>query len=359
MRYTIILISILIFTLCGCHQNDPDKLPEINLIETHSIVSDQEIDFITHLSFDANGAIWVGTFGSGIILIDGDKATNFNTENGSLPDDRVNDIFIDYENRVWVATDEGFSLYENGLWQMYDEGNTPLNNSRITEIAWNNNDELLIGTGNTSIGGLLFRKKSGQWIKLSNSNSSLPCNLIKDIEVSEDGTFWVSTAQFTGEGGIVSVKDGSIMEVLTAENSGLLYNHVDNIELSENGIWAGYEVFIFNESGIGDGGLQQIDPVGKTASNYFPNDTELVSNRISTMKLQSTGELWFTTSIDDPLCKNCLSGIGKINTHGELIAFSALNADMDENAFFSALAEDNDEHMYVASELTIYKLSIK
>ena len=360
--FRILLLSFAALLFIGCKNQDSDPEPVIQTIklsEVHNLAMLDNEDFIVDFQFDQSGTLWVVAFWSGLYRLSGDEITSFNTSNSPLPDNRINDIFIDYLNRLWIATNNGFAKYDHETWEVYTIENTPLAIPRISQISVNKQEEILLGNGDVLNGGLLFRNQEGIWKSFTAGNSNLPCNVIYEIELTESDDFWISTAQFQGVGGVVKFENETIGQVLNVENSGLLYNHIDNIEIDEENIWIGYWAAIFNEFGVPEGGIQRVNPESNNIMSFFPNETELVSNRITAMKLHSDNSLWFATVVDDPGCENCFSGIGVIPASGNIVAVSALNSDIASNIYYTKLNEDNLGNMYVASEHSLYLLELK
>ena len=360
--FRILLLSFAALLFIGCKNQDSDPEPVIQTIklsEVHNLAMLDNEDFIVDFQFDQSGTLWVVAFWSGLYRLSGDEITSFNTSNSPLPDNRINDIFIDHLNRLWIATNNGFAKYDHETWEVYTIENTPLAIPRISQISVNKQEEILLGNGDVLNGGLSFRNQEGIWKSFTAGNSNLPCNVIYEIELTESDDFWISTAQFQGVGGVVKFENETIGQVLNVENSGLLYNHIDNIEIDEENIWIGYWAAIFNEFGVPEGGIQRVNPESNNIMSFFPNETELVSNRITAMKLHSDNSLWFATVVDDPGCENCFSGIGVIPASGNIVAVSALNSDIASNIYYTKLNEDNLGNMYVASEHSLYLLELK
>ncbi len=358
VRYIIhLLILACLLSFTACRNDDADAVPStIHLEEAHHLETMKTGNFIVDFQFAKDEILWVGTFKGGVFQLSGSEVRIFNVANSPLPDNRINDLFIDHLDRLWIATGQGFAMYDKGHWEVYTSANAPLAVDQVSEIAVNKKNEVLLGNGNVIEGGLLFRSESGNWKAYSDSNSKLPCNVIHEIEIAPDGSFWISTAQFQGKGGIVKFENEDITEVLSVENSGLLYNFVDNIEITGQDIWIGYEVAIFNQSGFPDGGIQQIDLRSSSPSSYFPNEEALVSNRITAMKLDVSNALWFATGMDDPACENCFAGIGVLLENKKILAISASKVNLPPNAFFTKLNGDSHGNMYVAHERSLYRL---
>lgn len=366
--YNHIAYFILITLIVSCsNDNDdisqPKTLPgtegsTIDIIKELTIDIIEEGNFITNFEYDKTGILWIGTFNGGLIKVDNDQFTNYTTNNSALPGNLINDIFIDQNSKVWVATNFGFAAFENEVWSFYTSANTPLVVDNVSAIRVNKKNEVLVGNGNVSEGGLLLFSE-GNWKNFTTDNSILPCSAIHEIEVADDGSFWVGTYQLLGKGGLVKVSNGEITQLYDKDNNGLLYNTLSDIEINNDCIWLGYWAAIFNESGFSDGGIQLLNEQKNSIETFFPNDSKIVSNRITAMKVHSNGSLWFCTSIDDPGCDNCWAGVGTILDDGSFLAVSTLNADISPNQFFPYINEDHLGNMIYATEKTLYKAVIK
>lgn len=69
---------------------------------------------------DANGNFWMGS-DSGLVVFLDDGYTIITTNDG-LPDNTISSLFVDSQNRVWIGTENGFSVgcfsYDYGLEQL-------------------------------------------------------------------------------------------------------------------------------------------------------------------------------------------------------------------------------------------------
>ena len=72
--------------------------------------------FITAVHTDSRGRLWVGTFGTGLSVIEKPldeplRVRRIRSAEG-LPDDNVNTLIDDAQGRVWASTDSGFALID-------------------------------------------------------------------------------------------------------------------------------------------------------------------------------------------------------------------------------------------------------
>lgn len=356
-RIANILLIVSLIGLAQCKQDESLTHGHLNIdfIEEYRIESSQDIDFITSFQFE-NSDVWVGTFNSGVHHISNDEYLHFNIENSSLPDNKVNDLFIDHEKRIWIATDGGLVLIQSRLPKANEIVDYPNVNSTISQIAVNETGDIVFGYGNVENGGIMHIKGDSSWVSYNTKNSRLPCNLILDIEIDNKGAFIVSTGQFQGKGGVVKIDKDGISEILVDQQSGLLYNWVDHIELTmDDDLWVGYDVLIYNETGEADGGIQNLSLDDYSIESFFPNTVGDLSNRIRSMVVSQQNTLWFVTGFDDPYCENCIPGIGLIRDESIYYDEDYLTK-IKSNSTFNILGLNESNNVYLSNELSIYRL---
>ena len=62
-----------------------------------------------------DGKLWIGTRGSGLVLLDGKQVTRFTTSDG-LISNAVTSLFCDRDNHLWVGTSKGISYFDGKEW---------------------------------------------------------------------------------------------------------------------------------------------------------------------------------------------------------------------------------------------------
>ena len=176
------------------------------------------------LVIDFNGNKWLAVRDAGLFGLNDngtinnssdDKIVVLNTGDfsGALPSNRVTAIAVDFDNEIWIGTDNGFAVLYNSD-QAFDAGSGEYNAQRI-KLEFEGNVEFVLG--NTSITDIIVDGANRKWIATSNSGLVL---------LSEDGS--------------------EIIEQHTAENSPLISNNILNIKLNnETG-----ELFIITDKGL-------------------------------------------------------------------------------------------------------------
>ena len=131
-----------------------------------------------------------------------DKKVNLNTnENtGALPSNTINALAVDFDNEIWIGTDNGFAILYNSA-NAFDaepgeynaqrikleyEGNVEyvLGNTNITDIEVDGGNRKWFGTANS---GILLLSPDGQTIlqQFTTENSPLISNVIIDLKLDQ------------------------------------------------------------------------------------------------------------------------------------------------------------------------------
>ena len=69
-------------------------------------------NYITSLASDKDDAIWIGTFGGGLVRFDGVTMEIYNSENSMLPGNYVRAIDIDKDGKLWISADGGLAKFD-------------------------------------------------------------------------------------------------------------------------------------------------------------------------------------------------------------------------------------------------------
>ena len=275
--------------------------------------SDLPGNFVWALALGPDGALWAGTDGGGLALLDKDgrwQTYSKASTNGGLPDNSVSAVALGPDGALWAGTDiRGLArLDKYGRWQTYSKASTNggLPDDNVSALALGPDSALWAGTG----GGLARLDKDGHWQTYSraSTNGGLPNDSVQALALGPNGGLWAGTA-----GGLARLgKDGRWQTYNEASTHGDLPN--DNIRAlavgPDGGLWAGTE-----------GGLARLDKDGhwQTPSKAGTNDG-LPDNRVSALAVGPDGTLWAGT--DDGLARLDKDGrwqtYSKASTNGGL-----------------------------------------
>ncbi|MBU4405523.1 MAG: PAS domain S-box protein [Acidobacteria bacterium] len=259
-------------------------------------VPDQDFYCSTH-----NNDLWFGTLGNGVWHLNKDIA-NYTTANG-LANNRIYSIFIDRENSIWFATDNGVSKllstkflsflenelvlsiceYKNAVWFGTSvSGLIKLENNKLTAhtdkdglisnqiwamTVYKNDLWLATYMGLSRFDGKTFRNYT--------SKDGLVTDVLFDLQTVGD-TLWIASRQ-----GIVKY-DGKIFTTYTT-NNGLKSNYIHKILPDGNKIWFATEE-----------GLTCL--MNGKFTNYTKDDG-LSSNHVRTVYKDQKGILWLGTDM--------------------------------------------------------------
>jgi len=235
-------------------------------------------NFISDLAVDNDGYIWVAT-SDGLNRIDPetDEIQTFRQDASGLPDDQIETMLIDSQQRIWIGTRNGGLAYYNkefgfttvnkniqsttislifedrntNIWVVHDNGaidilsgstleskvlfrERELTPYRISAIAQSNNGDLWIA----SQGGGLFQANymNGKLeiidhYTTSHKSLALNSNIILSLLIDREGLLWIGSE----DNGI------DLFDLQEKTISHFTYDPYDKYSLSHNSVWSIYE----------------------------------------------------------------------------------------------------------------------
>jgi len=166
--------------------------------------------------------------------------------NTGIPSIYINDVEIDNQGNIWVATSEfyydyympnrggGIAKFDGLKWTVYNTSNSDIPSNNVTAIAFDHYGNLWVGTD----GSGLAKFDGTNWTVYNWSTSGSPSGYITDIFVDHSGKVWVGTSSnLAGQGGGIAVFDGPNFTVLNSSNSPLPNNEIYQISGNSTSIW--------------------------------------------------------------------------------------------------------------------------
>jgi ligand-binding sensor domain-containing protein/serine phosphatase RsbU (regulator of sigma subunit) len=111
---------------------------------------------------DRNGEIWIASFGSGVVRINGDKITVYNKANGFVSDN-IFTVFEDSQSNIWIGTEDAGLVRYNGTNFKSFNVSDGLADKAVWSIDEDDKGNIYLGTGENGISvfnGKMFRNFS-------------------------------------------------------------------------------------------------------------------------------------------------------------------------------------------------------
>ena len=109
LDFVVVVIIVSLFPAITFSQN----LEWVHFTPTNSELTD---DYITALTMDNQGKMWVGTIFGGLSKFDGITWTTYHMDNSKLPDNSITALATDSEDNIWIGT------RQNGLVICQEDG---------------------------------------------------------------------------------------------------------------------------------------------------------------------------------------------------------------------------------------------
>lgn len=185
-----------------------------------------------------NGGLWVG-HDEGLTLI-GEKTVTYTTKEG-LPDNRVNAITLDKDNRLWVGTWGGAAVLDGEIIKTYTKKDGLLDNM-VNVIMEDSVGSMWLGSYVAPRGGISILKDNN-WQYFTTNDALLHTNINAIIEL-KDKSILVGGGLYTKGGGtrFVMEADKWIKKSTLTKKDGLAGEKIRSLfEDSQERLWIGSE----------------------------------------------------------------------------------------------------------------------
>jgi Two component regulator propeller len=307
---------------------------------------------------DRFGNLWTGGYlpfwsqGS-LVRFDGTTFTNWGTyAYNYLPDDRISNIAFDNNDRIWVGTQNGLATSADGInWQHHTSLNSALQWDEIHGIAIeaNNNVWVVTGEWGQGLSGGVGYYNGTNWTFYTSSNSGLPTQQLSDIAVDQNNNKWIASNL-----GLIKY-DGLNWILYTSTNSGLSQGGVREVMIdSLNRVWAcnGPNVDIFDGSTWShiNNNNWPINNFSAT-SMYIRGNKMIFAETTNSSRVQFfDGTTWHTHSTG--FLNSCyidVNGVAWIAGNGEVSSFDGI-VWKKYTRFNTGLSENFNEDIFIDSK---------
>jgi two-component sensor histidine kinase/ligand-binding sensor domain-containing protein len=303
--------------------------------------------YITSIIKDKNNYLWIATNGEGLFrynLVNGLTKiyTNKPEDNNSISSNKINCLFIDSINNLWIGTDNGlnrfnrsketFTSFQNDLFK-------PLSiiNNNVRSICEDKTGLIWLGTsGGISKFYQTLNKFSYYKENKTNPTKGLSSSVINSVFIDKKNNIWAGT----GNGlDLVKKSTGEIVQYRNdpENNNSLNNNYIRSVLIDSDGIvWIGT---------IG-GGLNRFDPsTGKFAffTKATSNPNSISSNDIFSLCLDHKGNLWIGT-------RSGLNYFDENKRNFVKYFYDSQNPGSISNNFIWAIYEDSKNMIWVGTD---------
>lgn len=228
------------------------KIIELNQEQPYSelqVIAHNNANFST-LEKDENGNIWSGSYGQGLFYKKKNATSFVKYVHPELPPNlNIEDLLIDRENRLWIAT------YGNGAYVLNLETNqlTNFTANKDNPFAIQYNDILclfedktnLIWLGTDGAGANYYDAHLIKFNVLTNKQvpKTVNVDVVRSISTDKAENIWIGTS---GKGlSYINFKD-NVFKTFTVENSPLASDRIISLLHNNHNLWIGHQGFGLN-----------------------------------------------------------------------------------------------------------------
>ncbi len=216
-------------------------------IEPLDFIYDQKSNyFLSHITEDPNGTLWMGSNKQGLIHFDPDSKKTIkrfypnNSQKNWINDRSITYTASDTKGAIW------FSTIYSGLHRLRTEKDTYVFDQFLTQysnlgrILFDSKGLMWVGSFNDGL--FLLNKETGELIQRFTTEDGLPSNHISDIWEGQNGWYWILSAY-----GLVKFHPEQKTSILFDEEYGIEQGQrlVSRMHLEDNLLYIGGEACFY------------------------------------------------------------------------------------------------------------------
>ncbi len=227
-------------------------------------------NFVWAVRETRDGSLWIGTQG-GLTRKTGDRFVTYTTRDG-LPDDHVNALWEDREGTLWIGTTKGLVRSRGGKFEIYTTRDG-LSNDDVSAFHEDAEGSLWIGTS----GGV--SRRNGHRFDRFGTRDGLSHDSVASLAGDREGNLWIGTHG----GGVTKLTDRSFSTLSVEE--GLSSGVVRSLLEGRDGtLWIGTQ----------GGGLNRVKD-GQVLSPFTMGDG-LPGDTVTALLERADGSVWIGTA---------------------------------------------------------------
>lgn len=183
---------------------------------------------VSALAEGSDGALWIGTRGSGVLRYSAGQFQSFKFSKEHTGNAVIWFIYSDSKGRIWLATDSGVTRVDGSSQKEYLFSKDLLGN-RVTKIMEDPIGRVWISTGS----GL--NVVEGEAVRSYTVKDGLPSNLVRSVAAAASGQVWIATDK-----GLCYFQYGKFSAPVSQDP--LLKETLGDISVDRNGnVWVGVD----------------------------------------------------------------------------------------------------------------------
>lgn len=273
----------------------------INVYQTNN--SQLVYDIINDLTIDENGNLFIATEFGLSMLSANNSWTNWNYPTDNLLEDIVRSIHSDTNNGIYLGGFlSGLSFYDGNLFEnLY----FPVELDNFIRDIESDETHLYLATAN-GIG--ILNKLENVWSFINNQNTKIPSSNISCLALHGNGKLYAGTIN----GGLLIIEQNSVIS-LFGESDGLPDNTISDIAIDNAG-----EIWMTTPAA----GLVFYD--GINFENINALNSNLASNNLSSIAISQNDEIWIGSENEGLIFLND-EGFTTLNTSNSTLPSNQIN----------------------------------
>jgi ligand-binding sensor domain-containing protein len=140
------------------------------------------------LAIDSGHSLWIGTYGYGLIKLDGQSRTVFDITNSGVPDNTIYAMKFDSKGRLWVGTGKGLARFDGGRWTVFNKENSGLDTDVIYALEIDDEGTIWLASRTDFI----FRFDGQTWTKYKVGDSGLDGASLSSLALDSNTGRWMT-----------------------------------------------------------------------------------------------------------------------------------------------------------------------
>lgn len=184
-----------------------DGLYKLNSDSTLTKIANPTLDAISILDIvkDNTGKLWLATDGNGLVSFDGSRF-EFYSETSGLLSNTINSVAVSATNEVYLGTTDGLNVLRNGKIEVEEF----LRSIPINDLTIDKQQKVWIATD----GGLARISEGNKRKEFITRKNGFPYTRLNAIAQDAEGSVWIST----GRDGLLQLRETGIMNIGEMQN---------------------------------------------------------------------------------------------------------------------------------------------